>query len=154
MLTVEYAKDPFYNDPNNITVFLTVKFVEMADELPFTATPYDDMPYGVELCTNAKNGDYGTVRPWTENPHYVSPSVSPQSLPNAQKDVGYTQALDGVNAGTPYVITAIDALPNGLSIANNTITGTPTVTGDFSFKVQITDSLNDTGETTLTLTIS
>jgi len=70
MLTIEYAKDPFYNDTNNETVFLTVKFVEMAEELPFTATPYDDMPYGVQLCSDAKAGMYGTVRPWTENPHY------------------------------------------------------------------------------------
>ena len=38
MLTVEYAKDPFYNDPDNITVFLTVKFVEIADELPAVNT--------------------------------------------------------------------------------------------------------------------
>lgn len=74
MLTIEYAKDPFYNDPDNVTVFLTVKFVEIADELPFTATPYDDMPYGVELYTNAKNGDYGVVKSWEENPHYVPPT--------------------------------------------------------------------------------
>ena len=74
MLTIQYAKDPFYNDPDNVTVFLTVKFVEIADELPFTATPYDDMPYGVELCTNAKNGDYGVVKSWEENPHYVPPT--------------------------------------------------------------------------------
>ena len=74
MLTIQYAKDPFYNDPDNVTVFLTVKFVEIADELPFTATPYDDMSYGRELCTNAKNGDYGTVKSWEENPHYVPPT--------------------------------------------------------------------------------
>lgn len=154
MLTIEYAKDPFYNDPDNLTVFLKVKFVEIADELPFTATPYDDQEYGVELCTNAKNGDYGTVKPWNQNPHYTPPSVNPQYLPNAQKDSQYTQILTGSNAGTPYVITAIDALPTGLSITNNTITGVPTVTGDFSFKVQITDAQNDTGQTTLTLTIA
>ena len=80
MLTIQYAKDPFYNDAENITVFLTVKFEEIADELPFTATPYDDMPYGVELCTNAKLGMYGTVKSWEENPHYVPPEpVQPQT---------------------------------------------------------------------------
>lgn len=77
MLTIEYAKNPFYNDPNNETVLLTVKFVEIADELPFTATPYDDMPYGVELCINAKNGDYGVVKSWEENPHYAPPIEQP-----------------------------------------------------------------------------
>ena len=70
MLTIEYAKNPFYNDPDNITILLTVKFEEFAEEMPFNATPYDPMPYGRELCENAKNGNYGVVKPWEENPHY------------------------------------------------------------------------------------
>ena len=72
MLTIQYAKDPFYNDPNNEAVLLTVKFVEFDDEMPFNATPYDSMSYGKELCANAKNGDYGVIRPWEENPYYAS----------------------------------------------------------------------------------
>lgn len=41
-----------------------VKFEEMAEELPFGATPYDVMPYGVELCHRAKAGEFGTVAPF------------------------------------------------------------------------------------------
>jgi hypothetical protein len=78
MLTIQYAKNPFYNDAENETVLLTVKFEEFADEMPFTATPYDDMPYGVELCTNAKLSMYGTVRSWEENPNYVPPNSAEQ----------------------------------------------------------------------------
>jgi hypothetical protein len=80
MLTVQYAKNPFYNDPDNVTVFLTVKFEEIAEELPFTAAPYDCMQYGVDLCVNAKAGLYGPVRPWEENPHYIPPEP-PQDQP-------------------------------------------------------------------------
>lgn len=154
MLTIEYAKNPFYNDPDNLTVFLTVKFVEIAEELPFTATPYDDMDYGRELCANAKNGNYGPVSAWSQNPNYFPPSVSPKSLPNAQKDSQYQQELKGVNAASPYVISTVDALPAGLNIANNIISGTPTVAGSYSFKVQIKDAQSDTGETTLNLNIA
>lgn len=78
MLTVQYAKDPFYNDPENETVFLTVKFVEFAEELPFTATPYDDMDYGRKLCSDAKDGVYGPVGSWEQNPHYVPPTPAEQ----------------------------------------------------------------------------
>ena len=77
MLTIEYAKDPFYNDSNNETVFLTVKFEEIGEELPFTATPYDDMPYGRELCADAKLGKFGVVRPYEENPNYIPPQEQP-----------------------------------------------------------------------------
>jgi hypothetical protein len=73
MLTIEYAKDPFYNDANNETVFLTVKFEEFAEELPFCANSQDNTQYGRDLCANAKNGDYGTVKSWHENPHYTPP---------------------------------------------------------------------------------
>ena len=68
MLTIEYAKDPFYNDLDNVTVFLTVKFVEIAEELPFCANDYDPMPYGRELHANALRGDYGTITPYTPPP--------------------------------------------------------------------------------------
>jgi hypothetical protein len=84
MLTIEYAKDPFYNDVQNETVLLTVKFEEFAEELPFTATPFDDMPYGVQLCTNAKLGMYGTVKSWEENPHYIPPTEAKQLQTNIQ----------------------------------------------------------------------
>jgi hypothetical protein len=73
MLTIQYAKNPFYNDPDNVTVFLTVKFEEMAEELPFTATPYDDMDYGRQLCFNAKAELYGPIKSWEENPYYTPP---------------------------------------------------------------------------------
>lgn len=64
MLTIQYAKDPKYNSFDNGSIFLIVKFVEFAEELPFNATPYDPEPWGVELYNNAQAGQYGPVAPY------------------------------------------------------------------------------------------
>lgn len=64
MLTIEYAKDPKYTSQDGNHIYLIVKFVEFADELPFGATPYDVEPWGVELYNNAKAGQYGPVAPY------------------------------------------------------------------------------------------
>jgi hypothetical protein len=64
MLTIEYAKDPVWANAENTLINLTVKFEEMANELPFTASPNDSMPYGVVLYNNAVASDYGTVAPY------------------------------------------------------------------------------------------
>lgn len=68
MLTIEYAKDPVYADVAGTCISLIVKFVEFADEMPFGATPYDSMPYGVELFNRAKAGEFGDIVP------YVAPT--------------------------------------------------------------------------------
>lgn len=67
-MNIEYAKNPIWNDAINESIFLTVKFLELADELPFTATPYDDMSYGVELFNNAVAGMYGAIAPYVPPP--------------------------------------------------------------------------------------
>jgi len=64
MLTIEYAKDPVWANEQHNAINLIVKFVEIPEELPFTATPYDPEPWGVELFNNAVNGDYGTIAPY------------------------------------------------------------------------------------------
>lgn len=68
MLTIEYAKDCVWNNEQNTAINMVVKFEEMADELPFLATPNDPMPYGVELFNNAVLGDYGSIAPYVPPP--------------------------------------------------------------------------------------
>jgi hypothetical protein len=79
MLTIEYAKNPVWNNPEHDAIFLIVKFVEMADELPFTATPYDVEPYGVELYNNAVAGEYGEIAPYVPPPEPVQPETNIQT---------------------------------------------------------------------------
>jgi hypothetical protein len=68
MLTIEYAKNPIWNNADHNAIFLIVKFVEMADELPFTATPFDVESYGIELYNNAFAGYYGEIASYVPPP--------------------------------------------------------------------------------------
>jgi hypothetical protein len=74
---------------------------------------------------------------------FVAPTitVAPASLNNGQQGVAYSQALSATGGTAPYTyaITA-GALPAGLSLANGTIAGTPTVNGTFNFTVTATDA--------------
>jgi hypothetical protein len=75
MLTIEYAKDPYWNSDDGQQIHLTVKFAEFANELPFTAASFDEMPHGVELYNRAKNGEFGAIGP------YVPPAEPPADQP-------------------------------------------------------------------------
>ena len=68
MLTIESARDPRYSAPDNSTIDLIVKFVEMKHELPFTANPNDITDYGPDLYYRAQAGEYGPVAPY-ESPN-------------------------------------------------------------------------------------
>jgi hypothetical protein len=64
MLTIESVTNPVWNNAEHTQILLQVKFEEFEEILPFTATPYDVMPYGVFLFNNAKEGLYGEVAPY------------------------------------------------------------------------------------------
>ena len=82
MLTIEYAKDPAFVTADSNEIDLTVKFVEIAEELPFTATPFDPEPYGVELFNNAVAGDYGNIAPYVPPPPPPEPPTLDQPVTN------------------------------------------------------------------------
>jgi len=72
MLTIENARDPKFINQSNTEIDLIVKFVELEDELPFTARPVDSEPYCVELFNNAIAGEYGNIAP------YIPPPPKPE----------------------------------------------------------------------------
>jgi hypothetical protein len=76
MVTIQYAKDPVYANAEGTTIQLIVKFEEFNEEMPFGATPFDPMPYGVELYNNAVAGMYGPIAPYIPPPDPVQPSTS------------------------------------------------------------------------------
>ena len=83
MFTLEYAKDPIWNDDTGQSIFLTVKWGEFNEEMPFTATSYDSMPHGVDLYNRAAAGEFGPIVP------YVPPIV----VANNQPETTGTQDL-------------------------------------------------------------
>jgi hypothetical protein len=75
MFTVEYAKNPVWNDADHTSILLTVKFVEFEEEMPFTATANDPMPYGRELFARASGNEFRIPAP------YVASSTATEPQP-------------------------------------------------------------------------
>lgn len=69
-------------------------------------------------------------------------TISPASLPNAQRGVAYTQSVSASGGTGPYTYArTAGALPAGLSMSSaGSITGTPTESGSFTFTVTASDS--------------
>jgi hypothetical protein len=61
MFTLEYAKNPLWNNAEGTAIMLTVKWEEFNEEMPFGATSYDSEAHGRDLFNRAKDGEFGTV---------------------------------------------------------------------------------------------
>jgi len=93
-----------------------------------------------------------TVNPATVPP----PSITTTSLPDARRNVSYSQTVQATGGVTPYAWTlASGALPAGLTLNGSTgvISGTPTRKGTFNFVVRVRDSQGIPAEDTQSLSI-
>ena len=81
----------------------------------------------------------------TLNVSAPSLSITPTSLPPAEEGVNYSQSFAASGGMSPYQFALVSGqgtgLPAGLTLnSNGTLSGTPTVSGTFTFEVQATDS--------------
>ncbi|GLQ86469.1 putative Ig domain-containing protein [Dyella flagellata] len=75
-------------------------------------------------------------------------TVSPSTLPGATQNSSYSQTVTATGGTSPYTYAVTSGtLPSGLTINPNTgtLTGTPTVYGNYSFTITATDSSTGTG---------
>jgi Putative Ig domain len=84
-----------------------------------------------------------------------APSISTASLPTGKVGTSYSQTL-AVSGGTsPFTWSIITgSLPGGLTLNAGVISGTPTTAGTFSFSTQVTDSMNETATSVLSINIT
>ena len=85
-------------------------------------------------------------------------AISPSSFPVGQSGVTYGQPVAASGGAEPYSFTvSAGALPTGLTLfslpGGGMLTGTPTVTGNFSFTILATDANGCQGTRSYTLTI-
>ncbi len=83
----------------------------------------------------------------------IAPSITTTSLPGGTVGTAYSQAL-AATGDTPItwsIVSGNGNLPGGLSLSGNTISGTPTASGTFSFTVK---AANSAGNVTKALSIT
>ena len=68
-MQLEYAKNPVWANADQTAIDLTVRFAEIPEDLPFTASPTDAEPHGRTLFAAAVAGEFGPIAP------YVAPPV-------------------------------------------------------------------------------
>jgi sugar lactone lactonase YvrE len=84
-------------------------------------------------------------------------TLNPTSLPAATYETAYSVAIAASGGTAPYTYSlSSGSLPTGLTLSSSsgTISGTPTVTGSFSFTIKATDSNNLNGTQNYTLTVN
>jgi hypothetical protein len=81
MFTLEYAKDPVYNNEEGTAIFLIVKWEEFVEEMPFGADVWDSEPWGVDLYNRAKAGEFGPVAPYVAP---IQPTINFEPTPTPE----------------------------------------------------------------------
>ncbi len=101
-------------------------------------------------------GDSGTSGSLSITVGYPSLAITTSSLPAATYKVAYSATLTASGgSGTGFTWSLVSgAFPTGVSLSAGVISGTPTTTGSFSVKVQVTDSASNTATATLSLIVS
>ncbi len=82
-------------------------------------------------------------------------TVGPSQLTNAVKDQVYSQQFTASGGTSPYTFAQTSgALPPGLTLTGDTLSGTPTSTGIYTFTITATDANGCPGSTQYDLSVS
>jgi hypothetical protein len=76
MFTLEYAKDPFFQTADQQCIHLTVKWVELAEEMPFGAMATDVEAHGRDLYNRIIAGEFGEIAPYIAPPEPTQPQTT------------------------------------------------------------------------------
>lgn len=79
MFTLQYAKDPIWNNEEGTAIHLTIKWEEFNEEIPFSACSYDPEPHGRDLFERAKAGQFGEIAPFVK---FVAPTIDFDPTPS------------------------------------------------------------------------
>lgn len=94
------------------------------------------------------------ARAFTVTPVCPVITVNPASLPNPAIRTAYTQTLSVTGGTAPHTFALTSgALPTGLTLTGDTISGTPTVAASSTFTITATDDYGCEGSRSFTLTV-
>ncbi len=119
-----------------------------------SGTPTQSGSFSFSLTATDQNGCSG-CQSYTLVVNCPEISLSPASLSTGVTGSVYPPTTFSAPGGSGAISFALSgALPNGMSFANGTLSGTPTQTGNFNFNVRATDSKSCFGERQYTLTVN
>jgi hypothetical protein len=72
-MNLEYAKAPKWANTEQTLIDLTIKWVSINEELPFTASPTDTEAHGRDLFERAAAGEFGEVGAYVAPPEILAP---------------------------------------------------------------------------------
>ncbi|MGB9234646.1 MAG: putative Ig domain-containing protein [Terriglobales bacterium] len=120
----------------------------------YTAPAVNATTSAVITATSAADRSKNATAAVVISPATSSPlTITSGNPPDAQMNSLYDDALTASGGTQPYTWSvASGTLPNGLTLsASGDLAGTPTSTGTFSFAVAVTDSANNTAQSSLSL---
>lgn len=78
-MQLEYAKNPVWANAEHTMIDLTVRFAEIPEDLPFTASPNDVEAHGRAIFAAAVAGEYGPVAEYLPPPAPTSEQLAEQA---------------------------------------------------------------------------
>lgn len=87
------------------------------------------------------------ARTYTLNVNILTLDISPAGLADTSAGVSYSTVLSGTGGTAPYTFAVAtgSALPPGLSLSpNGTLTGLPSLVGQYNFTLKVTDATSQT----------
>ncbi len=112
-----------------------------------SGTPTQSGTFPITVQAQDANGETGT-QSYSLQVLVPGLTVSPASLPSGVAGTAYSQTLSASGGNSPYSFAVTSGtLPAGITLTGDTLAGTPTVAGSFSFTVTATDSTTGTAAT-------
>ncbi len=112
-----------------------------------SGTPTQSGTFPITVQAQDANGQTGT-QSYSLQVLVPGLTVSPASLPSGVAGTAYSQTLSASGGNSPYSFAVTSGtLPAGITLTGDTLAGTPTVAGSFSFTVTATDSTTGTAAT-------
>lgn len=132
-----FSVEPSGAIPNMLPANLTLSAGGLISGIPTTAGDYG---FAVDV-TDANGVVTSAFLTLIIAPPLSITTASP--LPTATLQSAYTQSVAATGGNTPYTFSVAkgSTLPTGITLqSNGSFTGTPTVTGSFTFTLQVTDA--------------
>ena len=77
-MKLEYAKNPVWMNEEHTMIDLIIKWDNYDEELPFTASSFDNEEHGRVIFENAKNGSFGVVAEYVKS---KEPTIANAEIP-------------------------------------------------------------------------